>query len=42
MLSDRVANTLLFFVLVMVVLTALFYGLIFISYSPGSSVLIFI
>ena len=34
MLSDRVANTLLFFVLVMVVLTALFYGLIFISYSP--------
>lgn len=34
MLSDRVANVLLFFVLVMVVLTALMYGLIFISYSP--------
>jgi len=34
MLSDRMTNILLFFVLVMVVLTVLVYGLIFITFSP--------
>lgn len=34
MLSDSVTNILLFVVLVMIVLTVLFYGLIFATYSP--------
>ena len=34
MLSDRVTNMLLFFVLLMIVLTVLFYGVIFLTFSP--------
>ena len=34
MLSDRVTNILLFFVLVMIVLTVLFYAVVFLTFSP--------
>lgn len=34
MLSDQMVNILLFLVLVMIVLTVLFYGIIFLTYSP--------
>lgn len=36
MLSDRMASVLLFLVLVMIVLTVLLYGLIFVTFSPES------
>ncbi len=40
MLSDRMVNILLFLVLVMIVLTVLFYGLIFATFSPEEPLVI--
>lgn len=40
MLSDRVTNILLFLVLVLIVLTVLFYGVIFVTFSPTNPLVV--